>query len=161
MFAILPGVGLGSILFGMMETEVNAILGEPSSREQFEDDDVADIGDVDVCYRELGIVLFFHAEEENRLSSLEIDSRCECRLFGFDPFSLTKAALIELLSSRSIPGHGRKEEAPTEEDCVFQTAVNFCHLGMTLYFGEDEKLEDIMWGVLVDENDEIVWPRPG
>ncbi|HKI03788.1 MAG TPA: hypothetical protein VKK31_17540 [Thermoanaerobaculia bacterium] len=72
MLEILPGIGLAALRFGMPETEVKAILGEPDDHAEFD-------SDRHFYYTQLGVSLFFESEKEGLLSGIETDPRCPVR----------------------------------------------------------------------------------
>jgi hypothetical protein len=68
---IIPGVGFDDIKFGMMQDEVEGILGEPDEVEEqnYGDGEAAEV----FYYDELGISMSFDAEEDYRLVEISFE----------------------------------------------------------------------------------------
>jgi hypothetical protein len=146
-FEVRPGTGLGPLRFGMSIPDVERILGTVAENEAFED------GDVHLTYPEVGVSLFFSAEEENRLSGMEVDGRCPCTLFGEEVFAKSRRAVIELMGSR-LPGSERRPDPPVVHLEAGGSRVSYRGLAMDFYFDETGQLQEINWGPLSEKDGE-------
>lgn len=151
---ILPGCGLSVIRFGMAPAEVDEKLGKPleSTTEEAEGHSYLLLE-----YPE-GLYLFFDSEYGLRLSSLEVDQRFPCTLFGEPLFPNHRERLLELLD-RHLSRSQISAIQESEDEALESRSLWIPSLGMTFYFGLPGTLTECQWGPLFDSNDEIIWPE--
>lgn len=151
-FEIIPGNGLGSILFGMTVSEVEEILGRAVSASVFDGG-----GEWTLTIHYPGLDMFFDQSDGFRLGVIELDQEYPCRLFGEPLFPRSRAGVFELLR-RNLPGSeiGAIEERRNDE--LEEVAIDLRALWITFYFNLEDELQEVNWSTFVDANDETVWP---
>lgn len=133
--------GLGQLQFGMTQTEVVALAGTPSQKENTEN--AANEATTIFQYEDEGLTLFFEGEEarlkgeEARLSCIEI-SNIDSTLFSEEVFDLTEKELINLMVA-----HGYNEHSIEKEDWG-ERCIAFAEGNIDFYFDENELLS-IIW----------------
>lgn len=147
---LLPGVGVDTLVFGMAEGQLEALLGAPSLVEEF---DEPETGHSRVHhYFEKGLVLYFDAEDDFRLGCLEMDALA-FSLWGKPVARISKEDLKGYLAEK-----GTWEIVEAIDD--HQDALEVDALSATFYF-EHGVLISIQLGVLVDGGDQPLWPGEG
>ena len=136
---ILPGIGLGDIHFGMTISEVEEFLGDAEEREHFEND-------LHLYYSELGIYLFFSEEYRGQLSGIEVDSTCDCLLFGEQVFPGARQRLVALIEKKLS-----YRCAPVQIEADGETLVSCDELAMDFYFDRAGWLCSVNWCLLSDD----------
>jgi len=151
-FEVLPGQGLGPVRFGMSVREVEELLGRSDKATFFDDD-----GDrtIDLAYT--GGNLFFHQENDFRLTNIEIDRECRCRFLGQYLFPRTRLQLMELLRQCLPEGDLARFRVTTNED-IEEVTLKFPTLRLNFYFDLNGNLQEVNWGVFINKRDEIEWP---
>ena len=149
--AVLPGIGLGPLRFGMSQEDIEGILGKA------EDLHLMDHDSVHLYYPGRGITLFLDREEDWRLSGIEINSRCRCTLFSQDIFSMSRGEIEALLAAQPSREH-RPPEPVLQLEVDGTTSLESRNLAMTFYFEGAKRLVEINWGLWVNAADEVVWP---
>jgi hypothetical protein len=142
---LLPGRGLGPLLFGMTVAEVEQLLG-PASDSIFEED--GEYSYVQLSYHAEAIFPFFHKESEFRLDSIEIEPRGGFVLFGEPLFSMHRGSLVSLLE-RHLPQHELDSAETWTLESSDQTALWIESLDMSFYFDSLGILTEVQWGPVV------------
>jgi hypothetical protein len=151
---IIPGVGFGAIKFGISIKEVEDILGKP---ECFENLDEA--GDIIYDYEIKGInILFFDNEEDFRLINIELNRNSNAVLWKLILFDLTIDEIEDLCKKNgySLVYKDSVEDCDSEE--YLEIAYSVKALRIYFYFSNSKQLSEINFGVIFNENDEIIWP---
>ena len=150
---IAPGKGLGSILFGMSVEEVERSNGRA------EDASVFDGGEEwTLSLHYPGIDLFFDQSDEFRLSVIEVDEDCSCRLFDEPLFPRNRAGVFELLQ-RNLTAAELETIEERRDDDLEEIAIDLRALWITFYFNLDDELQEVNWSTFVGADDETVWPN--
>jgi hypothetical protein len=155
---IIPGVGFGSIKFGMSVDEVGHILGVP---DEIKNPDEG--GDITLDYERIGInILSFDKGDGFRLSAIEAAKNSDATLWGekiFDlPFDQLEVLCIangyELKFEDNVTYLDNKENVEVRE-------VNYSidQIGILFFFDGYMQLKEVNFGVLFDDSDEIIWPE--
>lgn len=142
-YQILPGIGLGPLRFGLSMLEVEGILGKAEDVEAFED------SDIHLMYPSKGIFLFFEAEDQGRLSGIEVDNVCHCTLLGEEVFCKGRRQLFELLDTK-LPG-AEPGARIVHLEADGGTRLSRRDLAMDFYFDEVGSLSEVNWSPLTDE----------
>jgi hypothetical protein len=149
-----PGQGLGPVRFGMTIAEVEEELGLPLSSAK----------ESGICtylvkeYAE-GVFLFFDEEDNFRLSSMEVDNRSNCSLFGDALFPKSIRQISNLLY-KNLGHHESERISVDRNDELEEARMDVYPLSMTFYFDPGDTLREVSWGPFFDAEDRIVWPKP-
>ncbi|NRA72236.1 MAG: hypothetical protein HRU24_14550 [Gammaproteobacteria bacterium] len=128
---ILPGVGIGSVKFGMKEDEVIEILGVPDETEELEHIEGENDWYRELYYSHEGISLSFNSEDDFRLGNISITGKGHTLLgqvvLGTD-INQTKKLILQISSKQ-----------PVYEDCTWGKAesselLNLDNLGLMFWF---------------------------
>jgi len=139
------GIGIENLFFGMKQTEIKCILGEPN---KINEDEMED--GIVYYYNDKMIKLKFDKEEDYKLNSIEVHNQ-EIKLFNQNIFRKTKCEIEEILESN---GYFKFEY---EEYTTFDTL--FCEEIWTTFVFEFDKLMNIEFSPLFNDNDERIWPQ--
>ena len=145
---IIPKYGLGKIKFGMGTEELLDILNNPDDIEQIEFEE--GVFGENWHYDKLGLSFLFEPFDELQISSVSVSEKD----FLFDGKSLigkTKPEILEFLT-KMFPELDLSPELEEGDELIL---VN--EEGLYFWF-EDDKLSEIQWEVLPDENGEPCWP---
>ena len=146
-FTIEPLKGFGDIPFGMTIDEAVKILNMPDFYEELNDMEETGNRSIFYEYQEILTNIYFEGVTKSVAACFETENE-EATLFGEKVFELDKEEIIDLMKE-----HGFKEmEEETEDD---ELRVSF-EDGLIDFFFEDEMLTAVSWGVLVDEQGEII-----
>lgn len=144
------GRGLGPLLFGISMKEAMGLMGGPPDDERDED------GSRLLEYGYRGTALFFHAEEGDRLSGIEVDSVSGALLFGRNVFQMGRLEVTELL--RSEQGDAMDDASSVVHLDPFGTRLTVRPLSLDLYFDSGNRLVEIHWGPFIDSAGDFIWP---
>ncbi len=144
-YIIKPLQGCGNIMFGQTIQELTAILGEAEEIDHLDTDD--DMTTVVLHYWEDGLSVFFEGTAKNVISCFETDHP-DSTLFGKKVFELKKDEIINLMQE-----NGFKELEVEEEEG--ETRLTF-EDGLIDFFFDEEELLAVNWGVIIDEDGEII-----
>jgi len=137
------GVGLGHIRFGMTESQVKSVYGEPNEIVNLKDDNQTDFQ----YYKEQTTFRFYH-DHEGRLGWIETQNP-KVLLFGKEIIGQNKSFIIGLLTQE---GHEKYEYEKYETfDSLFYEDV---WLELELNY---ELITCVKFGVFIDENDNYIW----
>ena len=146
-FTIKPLKGYGEIPFGMTLDETVKILNMPDFYEELSDMEETGNRSIFYEYEEILTNIYFEGITKSVVACFETENE-EATLFGKKVFELDKDEIIKLMKS-----NGFKElEEETEDD---ELRVSF-EDGLIDFFFEDEMLNAVSWGVLVDEQGDII-----
>lgn len=148
---IILGTGMGPLRFGASMDEVRTLVGEPEEIEESDDD--AEFEHKEWIYHEdeYLVSLYFDREDDFRLSCIETDNP-GMRLFG---------EAIHGASIEQVTALMQRNNQPTPElENVEEGAVRLYYEQSTidLYF-EDDKLQFVNFGVFINDDMEVQWPK--
>ena len=146
-FTIKPLKGYGEIPFGMSLDETVKLLGMPEFYEELSDMEETGNRSIFYEYEEILTNIYFEGVTKSVVACFETENE-EATLYGEKVFDLNKEAIVVLMEE-----HGFKElEEEIEDD---ELRVSF-EDGLIDFFFEDEMLNAVSWGVLVDEQGDII-----
>ena len=146
-FTIQPLKGYGEIPFGMTLDETVKILGMPDFYEELSDMEETGNRSIFYEYEELETNIYFEGVTKSVVACFETENE-EATLYGEKVFNLNKEAIIVLMKE-----HGFKELEEENEDDELRVSFEDALID---FFFEDEMLTAVSWGVLVDEQGEII-----
>jgi hypothetical protein len=146
-FTIEPLKGYGEIPFGMTLDEAAKILGMPDFYEELSDMEETGNRSIYYEYEELETNIYFEGVTKSVVACFETENM-EATLYGEPIFDLTKEEIIDLMKK-----HGFKELEEEKED--EERRVSFEDAMIDFFFDEDG-LAAVSWGVLVDEQGDII-----
>ena len=146
-FTIEPLKGYGEIPFGMTLDEAAKILGMPDFYEELSDMEETGNRSIYCEYEELETNIYFEGVTKSVVACFETENM-EATLYGEPIFDLTKEEIIDLMKK-----HGFKELEEEKED--EEQRVSFEDAMIDFFFDEDG-LSAVSWGVLVDEQGDII-----
>ena len=146
-FTIEPLKGYGEIPFGMTLDEATKILGMPDFYEELSDMEETGNRSIYYEYEELETNIYFEGVTKSVVACFETENM-EATLYGEPIFDLTKEEIIDLMKK-----HGFKELEEEKED--EEQRVSFEDAMIDFFFDEDG-LAAVSWGVLVDEQGDII-----
>jgi hypothetical protein len=144
-YIIDPLQGCGNIKFGQTIQELTALLGEAEEIDHIDTDD--DMTTVVLHYWEDALSVFFEGTTKNVISCFETDHP-DAILFGKKVFELTKDEIIQLMEQNGY-SELEIEEEEGETRLTFEDAL-------IDFFYDEEELLAVNWGVMVDEEGEII-----
>jgi hypothetical protein len=150
---ILPGRGLGKLVFGTSREEVIKLLGEPSEKESYS---LSDIGDDETeawHYDELDLSLSFDEENDWKLSSIAVSSP-DYTLDGKSIIGKTKQEVMDAMAGKNWGTPEEDEEVKAENSG--NTLMHVDDASMSLWF-ENDTLSELQIGPFF-KNDGILWP---
>jgi hypothetical protein len=150
-----PGVGFGTIKFGMSTKDVESRLGKPESFENPNED-----GSIVYEYESIGINYLMFDEETNfQLDNIELNKKSNAILWNSKLFELTFDDIEALFKSK---GYVLKYEDIVKDfnsEEVWEISYSIDSLGVFFYFSNSKQLKEINLRVLFNEDDEIIWPK--
>ena len=146
-FTIVPLKGYGEIPFGMTLDEAVKELGLPEFYEELSDMEETGNRSIYYEYDALETNIYFEGVTKSVVACFETENR-EATLYGKPVFDLTKKEIIDLMKE-----HGFKELEEENEDDELRVSFEDALID---FFFEDEMLTAVSWGVLVDEQGEII-----
>lgn len=146
-FTIEPLKGYGEIPFGMTLDAVVKKLNMPDYYEELGDMEETGNRTIYYEYEELLTNIYFEGVTKSVVACFETEND-EATLYGEKVFELDKETIIDLMKE-----NGFKElEEEVEDD---ELRVSF-EDAMIDFFFDDDVLMAVSWGVLVDEQGEII-----
>lgn len=142
---IIPGTGIDKITFGMKQSEVIEILGEPDEIEEVDQDDNIQF----VHYDEAALSFSFDGHESWKLTTI-VAAHEDSTLFSKKIFDLSLAELESELKK-----NGSKHNVVEENED--QASIESEDLEMIFWF-ENGELMEIQWGPFFADENHIVWP---
>ena len=146
-FTIQPLKGYGEIPFGMTLDETVKKLGMPDFYEELSDMEETGNRSIFYEYEELETNIYFEGVTKSVVACFETENE-EATLYGEKVFNLNKEAIIVLMEE-----HGFKELEEENEDDELRVSFEDALID---FFFEDEMLTAVSWGVLVDEQGDII-----
>ena len=146
-FTIVPLKGYGEIPFGMTLDEAVKELGMPEFYEELSDMEETGNRSIYYEYEALETNIYFEGVTKSVVACFETENR-EATLYGKPVFDLTKKEIIDLMKE-----HGFKELEEENEDDELRVSFEDALID---FFFEDEMLTAVSWGVLVDDQGNII-----
>jgi hypothetical protein len=146
-FTIMPLKGYGEIPFGMTLDETVKKLGMPDFYEELSDMEETGNRSIFYEYEELETNIYFEGVTKSVVACFETENM-EATLYGEPVFDLTKEEIIDMMKE-----HGFKELEEENEDDELRVSFEDALID---FFFEDEMLTAVSWGVLVDEQGDII-----
>lgn len=146
-FTIEPLKGYGEIPFGMLLEQAVSLLGSPDFYEEMNDMDETGIRSIYHEYEPINTSIYYEGLTKSVVACFETENR-ESTLYGEKVFDLKPEAIISLMKK-----HGFKELEKEDEDDEIRISFEDA---MTDFFFNDDKLTAVSWGVLVDDQGDII-----
>lgn len=146
-FTIEPLKGYGEIPFGMTLDEAVKTLGMPDFYEELSDMEETGNRSIFYEYDELETNIYFEGVTKSVVACFETENT-EATIYGKPVFDLTKEEIIDLMKKQGF----KELEEETEDE---ELRVSFEDAMVDFFFDEDE-LTAVSWGVLVDEQGDII-----
>ena len=146
-FTIMPLKGYGEIPFGMTLDEAVKKLGMPDFYEELSDMEETGNRSIYYEYDELETNIYFEGVTKSVVACFETENM-EATLYGEPVFDLTKEEIIDLMKKQGF----KELEEETEDD---ELRVSF-EDALVDFFFDEEGLTAISWGVLVDDQGDII-----
>ena len=146
-FTIMPLKGYGEIPFGMTLDETVKMLNMPNYYEEL--GDMEETGNRSIYYEYDAIQtnIYFEGVTKSVVACFETENEA-ATLFGKKVFELKKDEVVKLMKDNGF----NELEEETEDG---ELRVSF-EDGMIDFFFEEDELMAVSWGVLVDEQGEII-----
>ena len=146
-FTIMPLKGYGEIPFGMTLDEAVKTLGMPDFYEELSDMEETGNRSIFYEYDELETNIYFEGVTKSVVACFETENM-EATLYGEPVFDLSKEEIIDLMKKQGF----KELEEETEDG---ELRVSFEDALIDFFFDEDG-LSAISWGVLVDDQGDII-----
>ena len=146
-FTIMPLKGYGEIPFGMTLDETVKLLNMPNFYEELGDMEETGNRSIYYEYDDIQTNIYFEGVTKSVVACFETENE-EATLYGEKVFDLDKEAIIDLMKA-----NGFKELEEETEDGELRVSFED---GMIDFFFEDDMLMAVSWGVLVDEQGDII-----
>ena len=146
-FTIMPLKGYGEIPFGMTLDETVKLLNMPNFYEELGDMEETGNRSIYYEYDDIQTNIYFEGVTKSVVACFETENE-EATLYGEKVFELDKEAIIDLMKA-----NGFKELEEETEDGELRVSFED---GMIDFFFEDDMLMAVSWGVLVDEQGDII-----
>ncbi len=146
-FTIVPLKGYGEIPFGMSLDETVKLLNMPDFYEEL--NDLEETGNRSIYYEydALQTNIYFEGVTKSVVACFETENEA-ATLFGQKVFDLKKDDAVKLMKA-----NGFKDLAEEEEDGELRVSFEDA---MVDFFFEGDTMTAVSWGVLVDEQGEII-----
>ena len=146
-FTIMPLKGYGEIPFGMTLDETVKLLNMPDFYEELSD--MEETGNRSIYYEYDGIAtnIYFEGITKSVAACFETENQ-EAMLYGKKVFGLTKEEVIKMMKAQ-----GFKELEEEEEDGELRVSFEDALID---FFFEGDKMTAVSWGVLVDDQGNII-----
>ena len=146
-FTIMPLKGYGEIPFGMTLDETVKLLNMPNYYEELGDMEETGNRSIYYEYEDIQTNIYFEGVTKSVVACFETENE-EATLYGEKVFELDKEEIIDLMKT-----NGFKELEEETEDGELRVSFED---GMIDFFFEDDMLMAVSWGVLVDEQGDII-----
>ena len=146
-FTIMPLKGYGEIPFGMTLDETVKKIGMPDFYEELSDMEETGNRSIYYEYDALETNIYFEGVTKSVVACFETENM-EATLYGEPVFDLTKEEIIDLMKEQGF----KELEEETEDN---ELRVSFEDALIDFFFDE-EGLTAISWGVLVDDQGDII-----
>ena len=146
-FTIMPLKGYGEIPFGMSLDETVKLLGMPEFYEELSDMEETGNRSIYYEYENLQTNIYFEGITKSVVACFETENQ-EATLYEKPVFDLTKEEIIDLMKEQ-----GFKELEEENEDGELRVSFEDALID---FFFEDDVMTAVSWGVLVDEQGDII-----
>ena len=146
-FTIQPLKGYGEIPFGMTLDETVKMLNMPDFYEELSDMEETGNRSIYYEYNALQTNIYFEGITKSVVAYFETENEA-ATLYGKKVFELSKEEAINLMKS-----NGFKNLEEEIEDGELRVSFDDA---MVNFFFEDDKMVGVSWGVLVDEQGDII-----
>ena len=146
-FTIMPLKGYGEIPFGMTLDETVKLLGMPEFYEEVSDMEETGNRSMYYEYEDIQTSIYFEGITKSVVAYFETENE-DATLYGKNVFDLKKDEVISLMKA-----NGFKELEEETEDGELRVSFEDA---MTNFFFEDDVITVVSWGVLVDEQGDII-----
>ena len=146
-FTIQPLKGYGEIPFGMTLDETVKLLNMPDFYEELSDMEETGNRSIYYEYDAIQTNIYFEGITKSVVACFETENE-EATLYGKKVFDLKKADVIKLMKD-----NGYKEVEEETEDGELRVSFEEA---MIDFFYEGDKMTAVSWGVLVDEQGDII-----
>lgn len=146
-FTIEPLKGYGEIPFGMTIDDAVKLLNMPDYYEELSDMEETGNRSIFYEYQELMTNIYFEGITKSVVACFETENE-EATLYGEKVFDLDKAEIIALMKK-----HGFKELEEEKEDDELRVSFED---GLIDFFFDEDGLAAVSWGVLVDDQGNII-----
>ena len=146
-FTIQPLKGYGEIPFGMTLDETVKILNMPDFYEELSDMEETGNRSIYYEYADIQTNIYFEGITKSVVACFETENE-SATLYGKKIFELKKDEVVKLMKDNGF----KDLDEETEDD---ELRVSF-EDAMIDFFFEDDMLNAVSWGVLVDEQGEII-----
>jgi hypothetical protein len=136
------GTGLDHVKFGMVESEVKSIYGQPDKVVPGEE------GGIDYQYYTEKVTCRFYKDDGGKLAWIETENP-GVLLFGAEVIGKNRASVIELLARNGYENH------ESEEYEVFDT-IFYADIWLELEITYDT-ISRIKFGAWMDKNENYIW----
>ncbi|NJO88476.1 MAG: hypothetical protein HC831_05540 [Chloroflexia bacterium] len=150
---IVPGRGVGEILLGMTQNQVENIIGKPDEIEEvdYEDGESA----ITWFYYDLQIDLNFESEDDLRLSFISVENE-KYSLGGKIKVGMDKASVLAACKALNLSEP--EIEDFSSEDVPDQELIGLEKENLNLWF-TDGKLDEIQFGPFWKDDETPIWPN--
>jgi len=146
-FTIVPLKGYGEIPFGMSLDETVKLLNMPDFYEELNDMEETGNRSIYYEYDALQTNIYFEGVTKSVVACFETENEA-ATLFGQKVFDLKKEDAVKLMKA-----NGFKDLTEEEEDGELRVSFEDA---MVDFFFEGDTMTAVSWGVLVDEQGEII-----
>ncbi len=146
-FTIEPLKGYGEIPFGMTLDDTVKLLNMPDFYEELSDMEETGNRSVFYQYDSLATNIYFEGITKSVVACFETENQ-EATLYGKKVFDLTKEEIVKLMKANDF----KELEEENEEG---ELRVSF-EDALVDFFFEGDKMTAVSWGVLVDEQGDII-----
>lgn len=146
-FVIEPLKGFGDIPFGMSLDDAVKMLGTPNYYEELSDMEETGNRSIYYEYEDLGTNIYFEGITKSVAACFETENH-DAVLYGTKAFDLNRAEVIELMRE-----NGFKELEEEDEDGEHRVSFEDALID---FFFDGNKMTAISWGVLVDDQGNII-----
>jgi hypothetical protein len=154
---ILPGVGLGSIKFGMTREQVKKITGKPDEIEKVPGFDTEVNDELESWhYDEMEFSLVFDADYDWRLVSIAISDP----FFSFNGHhivGMSKTEIIDFLNDMKIEISNIEDVSDLENPDL--TLIESDEEGIMIWVAEDEVVEIQILPDVEEDGETLIWPE--
>ncbi len=158
---IVPGRGLGELLFGATFSDTRLILGDPDDvgKSEFEDEDTGEVTTSEMwTYGEMGIKLHFDEMDNFRLGMFSVEDDM-FTLMGEKLIGCEKSKVMDFLKGLNF-GEFEDERVVFDEDldAPVSDIVSFMDKEIEFWFA-DGTLTEIQWSPLWADDETPIWPE--
>ena len=146
-FIIEPLKGFGEIPFGMSLDDAVKILGNPNFYEELSDMEETGNRSIYYEYDDLETNIYFEGVTKSVAACFETENE-DAVLYGTKVMDLSRAEVIELMRE-----NGFKELEEEDEDGEHRVSFEDA---MIDFFFDGDKMTAVSWGVLVDDQGNII-----